>query len=779
MSTPAPPRPRNAPPRRAQNRRVREGSASVGRRRGDRRTTQPQRPQVARDRAQSRARRAPLARRVERPSTRKRKVAQRQERRLLVLILVVALAFAGIVVRLVQVQVMSPDRFVNFGADVRTRDNIIPAARGSIFDRDGERLVLPDEEVDVAVDPGLLVDTTDRRRMAEDLARVLDGDVEEIFGQLNSDGRYAVLAERVPQDVLFKAGELNEDNTPVLADALTGPHMIIESRPSRLRPSGDLAARVLGSTNKDNRGITGVESHWNHRLTGTDGRVVRERDREDRTIESGVFERIDPVDGEDIFLTLDFDLQLRAEQIVGDHVARLGANWGVAVLTRPETGEVLAMASMDRNPLTGLAEVSPQNRAVTDSFEAGSVMKVVPYAAALHDGRLRIDETIDTPERLTVGGVTIHNSIPQQSGELTAADLVAYSSNTGANIVAMRLGDERYHEWLTKFGFGRRSSLRLPQESRGILKSPDRWVESSAPAHSIGHELTVTPAQLAAAYNVIWNDGNYMPLELLHATQGPDDDEPVSKEQPDAQRTVSVQVAAQMRELLTGVVDFGTASLASVDGYSVAGKTGTARKIITEGELAGTYGNDGYREYVSSFSGALPASDPELAIVVILDNPIAEFSGGKAAAPVFHDLAVMATTELGLTPDRPAGEDDKQRTFNEQAEDEPKVDYTGRSAEDIARQLEIDERRRNAAEQAQQDLRDQQGAGTEPVVDLEVGTGAGGNGGPANPGRQPIDRTVVPQPQATQEIQETQVPTPAPAVDQQPAEGADRTVTRR
>jgi len=701
-------------------------------------------------------------------------VARRQERRVLVLGVIVALAFLGIIGRLVQIQVVAPDRYVEFGADVRTRVDVLPAARGSIFDRFGEGLVLPGERFSVAVDPKLIAEQgIDAEALAADLEVILNGDAVaeadsiDVLGALSAPSEYELLSDDVPVEVI---DDLREN---VNIDGI-----IVDSEPTRFWPGGDLASTLLGTVDKDNRGLNGVERRWDHLLVGTDGQSTRERDGRDRTIESGVWERVDPIAGQDLFLTIDYDLQLRAEQIIGDGVARLGAESGVAIISRPQSGEILAMVNMDRNDDTGFAEVSPYNRAVVDTFEAGSVMKIIPYAAALHDGKLRMNEKIDAPEQLTTGGVTIHNSHDEQSGMKTPGELIAYSSNTGANLVAMRLGDDRYHDWIEKFGFGRRTALRLPGESRGVLRDTEDWTESSAPAHSIGHEMTVTASQLISAYNVIWNDGLSKPSRLLSATRASGESEAQTIEPADGQRVISPQVATQMRNMLTGVVDDGTASLAAIDDYSVAGKTGTARRILGEGNLLeGTYGEDGNREYTSSFSGALPAGDPELSIVVVLNNPLVEYSGGKAAAPLFRELAIAATTHLGISPDRPPADDRNRVTFAESAAEEPAIDYTGTPKSEIQRAaalLEQEKRTQNAAEAAAEAATETPGQGIEPAVSSgrQVADDIS-----AEPAITTPDSPVTAAPAATTSV--VAVPAASDPASSAAAPGVNRTASRR
>jgi cell division protein FtsI (penicillin-binding protein 3) len=571
----------------------------------------------------------------------------------MVLIVAFAMLFGAVGVRLFQLQLVEPDRYVAYGEDIRFRTNELPAARGAIYDRHGAELVLPVDRYAVVADPLVVLDA---ESAAQRLSPLLGSSVEELREQLSRDSRFVYLDRDVSVAVF---DELRRSPVP-------GVWVLEEA--ARYRPAGELAGPVLGSTNIDNEGTGGIELDQNHLLKGEAGSVSFERDGSGRTIAAGGVETVAAVPGTDLALTLDRDLQFAAERIVGDAVSRLGANWGVAVIVEVETGDILAMVSMDRDADTGLSAPSDINRVVSHTVEPGSVMKVVPIAAALHDGKVRADEVVDAPQSIERGGVTRSNEGYEQTGLLTPSEILETSSNTGTDAIASRLEAERFEEWLREFGFGSRTDLRLPGEERGLLRSADLWTEASPSGLAIGYEVAVTPLQLAEAYNIIANDGLAQPFRLVRETRADADSPMVPVELDEARRVLSEPVARQMREFLAGVVDDGTAGLASIEdkGWSAGGKTGTALKTADDG----TYEVSDKTKRTTSFTGMAPVADPEVTIVVMLDEPQTETTGGRAAAPVFRDLAVAALSRLGVPPDRPV-----DAALFEEADPDDVLDY--------------------------------------------------------------------------------------------------------
>lgn len=551
------------------------------------------------------------------------------------LLVVLVLGFTAVAVRLVQVQVLDDARYASFGASQRFQTVSLPADRGAIFDRNGADLAVSLPQRTVWADPRLVEDP---EATAAALASILGLDAEatdELADDLDRDGAFTYVQRRV------------EDEVADAVEAAALPGIFLVEEPRRFLPSGDLARSVLGQVGVDNDGLSGLELKYDDLLTGVPGELRVERDPEGRTIPAGEQHLTPAVRGDDLVLTIDRAMQYETERALAAQIAAKGAKGGTAIVSRPQTGEILALANLARDPETGEVRHIGNNAAVTNVFEPGSVNKVITVAAALEEGLVSPTTELVVPDRLQVGDHEFSDHDPHPTEAWSVTRILSESSNIGTIKLAAQLGKVRLDEYLRRFGFGSKTALDLPYEAAGILQPVDEYRATSMGSIPIGQGIAVTAVQMLAAYNVLANDGVYVPPKLVLETVDADG---VRHPGPrgEERRVVSERTAQQLREMLVSVVSEGTGTRGGVRGYTVAGKTGTARKPdpVRGGyeDAAGNY------HYVATFAGFVPAERPELSIIVVIDEPTGDIYGGSVAAPVFADLAQYGLRLFHIPP---------------------------------------------------------------------------------------------------------------------------------
>jgi cell division protein FtsI (penicillin-binding protein 3) len=562
-------------------------------------------------------------------------LAPPSRRRLVALLVALAMAFGAIVVRLVFVQGVDSAHYKAYGVSQRVRTVALPASRGSISDRNGFDLAISVPRPTVWANPQLV---TDPRAEAMALAPLLGQPAADLQDKLSRDGSFVYLTRKAPEDIGKQIEALKLDGVFLLEE------------PTRVLPAGGLAAPLIGQVGLDNDGQSGLERQFETALAGRPGKLIVERDATGSDIPGGVRQFDPSLRGDDIELTIDRSLQYAAERSLADEVVKAHAHGGMAIVMQAETGEVLAMANLTRevNKNGDLGDVQPSKRAMalTDVFEPGSVNKMITVAGALDSGAIKPTDHFTIGSQIKLGNhvFTEHDPHPVQSWSVT--DIVANSSNVGAITIAGKLGKQRLNSYLRAFGVGGRTGLAFPGESAGILADPSKWYSTDMATIPIGQGgVSVTAVQMLAAYNSVANGGLYVAPKLVRATldgQGRRKLTPPST----TRRVVTATAARQMTAMLDEVVRVGTGQLAAVNGYTVAGKTGTARKPLE--------GGTGYKAgaYMSSFAGFVPAEKPAFSIMVILDEPTPIF-GGLVAAPVFADLAGYALREFRVPPPPP------------------------------------------------------------------------------------------------------------------------------
>ena len=550
--------------------------------------------------------------------------------RTLILAAILALAFAGLTSRLGWLMIVKRSELAGLAERQYSRTIALYGARGPIVDRHGAPLATSTPAESLFAQPRSVGDPV---RVAAALAPILEVPERELHAQLTSGKGFVWLRRKLAPDATARVRALAE------------PGLGFVDEPLRLYPNRELAAHVLGFEGVEG-GLEGVERAWNDALAGTPGRAIVGRDALGREV---VTQRIltPPAPGRGVMLTLDRTIQYLAEREIDAAYRRTQAKGAMAVAMDPRTGDILALALRPTfNPNAFLNVASRElwrNRAITDPFEPGSTFKVILAAAALEEGVVHPEDRIWAENgQLTIAKTTIHDW--KKFGWLSFSEVLQNSSNVGSMKVGLALGRDRYHRYMTAFGFGAPTGVGLAGESRGVLRDPQRWSPLSLPTMSIGQEVSVTALQMLAAFGAVANGGILMQPRLVKAEFDADGHE-VSRVEPRAVRQViSGETARTLSRLLVQVVEHGTGHFAAVPGYDVGGKTGTAQKLDpTTRRYSRAPG-------VLSFIGFVPADAPRLVLLVLLDEPKNEKWGSEAAAPIFSAIAGPVLRYLDVPP---------------------------------------------------------------------------------------------------------------------------------
>ncbi|HEY8216241.1 MAG TPA: penicillin-binding protein 2 [Acidimicrobiia bacterium] len=540
--------------------------------------------------------------------------------RLMSVLVVMAVVYAGLGARLVELQAGEGRRYQRLGLDQRVQRVALPAERGGIFDRNGNDLAVSVGRSSIWADPRQ-IEAPDAA--AARLAPIVGADPVVLAAQLGQKQRsFVYVARQVEDDVAARVR------------ALHLPWLGFVPETKRYYPSGGLAAPLLGFVGIDSNGLGGLEVGEDRTLAGTPGAMTVERDPQGHDIPDGVRRERVPVRGTDLVLTIDQSLQYEVERVLADEVTNTRATGGMAILSDVKTGDVLAMASVDGATADVPAHPAPAialNRPLTDVFEPGSTNKVVTISAALEAGLVNPSTVLSVPGALVVDGQK-YEDVHTHPSEMSVADIVRLSSNVGTILIGRMLGKDRFDAALRSFGFGSATGLDFPGEAPGLLLPLAQYNATSMASMPIGSGIAVTAMQMLDVYVTLANGGVSRPPRLVRATidaDGHRHERPLAP----GRRVVSSETAALMRTMLEAVVADGTGTKAQVAGYAVAGKTGTARKP--------PYDHPPYR-YVTSFAGFAPAGSPRLAAIVVLDEPQVNATGGQAAAPTFARILQYA-----------------------------------------------------------------------------------------------------------------------------------------
>jgi cell division protein FtsI (penicillin-binding protein 3) len=551
--------------------------------------------------------------------------------RTLVLTGVLVAVHVAVVVRLGYLQLVRGDELGRAAERQYSKSIPLKPKRGPIVDRHGLVLAVSSGVESVFADPRRIAD---RAGVAARLAPWLGERAVDLEERLDSDRPFLWLKRKLPPAAV----------QPIRALHLPGIGILPESL--RFYPNRELAAHVLGFEGVDDRGLEGVELAHDRLLAGDAGLALVERDALGRDVSAQSRILKAPTPGQGLALTLDARIQYVAERELDAVWRQTGARSGMVLAMEPQTGDILAMAIRPTfNPNAYQLATSEQwrNRGVTDPFEPGSTFKAILAAAALEEGVASPEDRFYGEQGvITVANRTIHDW--KRYGWLSFREVLKFSSNVGSIKIGLALGRERYYKHVTGFGFGALTGSGLPGESRGQLRPPQRWSGLSLASMSIGQEISVTGLQILSAFAAIANDGVLMQPRMVRAVLDAEGRE-VRRLPPHAVRQViSAATAARLREILASVVAEGTGQRASVPGYSVGGKTGTAQKLDP---VARVYSR---KPGVLSFVGLVPADEPRLVMLTLLDEPKTVAWGSEVAAPLFAAVAAPALRYLGVPP---------------------------------------------------------------------------------------------------------------------------------
>jgi cell division protein FtsI (penicillin-binding protein 3) len=545
-------------------------------------------------------------------------------RRIRLLLVVLCLLFAVLLGRAAWLQGVRAESLSQLAAKQHGETVVLPASRGTIFDRTGFPLAIGEQATTVYADPRQVAQP---RVVATAAGQALGIDSTALYNQLLDKKRHFVYVARQADP---RAAALLEKRH------LKGLGFYGEER--RTYPQGSVAAHVLGYAGVDNKGLAGLELQLDKTLAGVPGSEARIRDPFGRVID--VVSATPAKPGRDVFLTIDHTIQANAEAILQQTVDKYHAKGATAVVLDPRTGDVLAMAvapGFDANRFGSTSPDVARNRAVTDVYEPGSTFKLVTVAGALSDNLVSPQTSFVLPYSINVADRTISDAETRGTETMSVARILAQSSNVGAITLAEKLGKDRLYSWVRRFGFGDATGVGFPGESAGSVLAPKDWSGSTIGNVPIGQGVAVTAVQMAAAYGAVANRGVWVQPHLVDHLQG----QPSRRGK--SHRMLSRAVAAELNAMLQNVVLEGTGTLAAVPGYKVAGKTGTAQKPDSQGGYASG-------RYVASFIGMVPASSPRLVILVSVDEP-STIWGGSVAAPAFAQIAAYDLQYLEVPPD--------------------------------------------------------------------------------------------------------------------------------
>ena len=500
----------------------------------------------------------------------------------------------------------------------QVEDMVVPARRGSIVDRHDLELAVSEDAVTVFAYPYLIDNPA---RVSARLAPLLGVSEDDVLKKLsNRDSTFIYLRHKIDASVGHRIEQLR----------IEGIDTVVE--PKRTYPQGYLASQVLGSVGSENTGLAGLEYSQEETLGGHDGHRRVVKDALGQPVSLIETERAE--EGEDIKLTLDAAIQERVEAVLGEVGMTYQPAGATAVVMDPRTGAILALANwprVDANEPDGAPDYARQDRAIQFNYEPGSTFKAFTVAGALEEGLIRPETMLHVPFELHVADRTIGEAHEDGNGDLTVEQILARSSNVGSAMIGLKLGATRFDRWVRRFGFSKPTGVDLPGEQRGIVLDVNHYSGSSLGNMSIGQGLSVTPIQMAAGFTAIANGGVRRQPYIVAGDRKP------------GKRVLSRKTATEVSQMLEGVLAAGgTAQEASVAGYTLAGKTGTAEKPEN-----GTYSKT---DFVASFIGFAPARNPRLLVSVMVDEPRGDIYGGTVAAPAFERIMEFALPYLKIPP---------------------------------------------------------------------------------------------------------------------------------
>ncbi len=566
--------------------------------------------------------------------------------RLFLVFLVFIFALSFLIARLVYVQIFKSSQFKIIARDQHNIFTELRPQRGAIFDRNLKELAVniatyslySTNNVQLSAQAGATGtnaagegEFTDGKKITQ-LTRLLNLDEDTLKARLDLHKNFVWLKRKVTPDVSAEIKDLN----------IPGIGQVREFQ--RFYPNSNLASHIIGFTNIDNKGLEGVELYADRYLAGIKGWRLAQQDAKRREVVCWSYKSILPSDGYNLVLTIDNVVQNIVERHLRQAARKYKATSATAIVMEPESGEILALYNYPDYDLNKFQDYPPdvrRNLAITDIFEPGSSFKFVTAAAALEENQVKIDDLFYCEKgSYRIGGRILHDYRPY--GELSLQEVMEHSSNIGIVKIAQNLGEKALYNYIRKFGFGSSTGIDLPGEVAGIVRPPRQWSRVSMSSIPMGQEIAVTPIQMICAISCVANDGVLVKPKLLKYIQRQDGQIIKSFPTQEVRRVISVETAHTLKGILTACVENGTGKRAEVPRYKTAGKTGTAQKA----KPGGGY----YRHrYFASFVGFVPAEQPLIAILVVLNEPTPVYFGGTVAAPVFRKIATETLRYLEMS----------------------------------------------------------------------------------------------------------------------------------
>ena len=576
--------------------------------------------------------------------TKKKNLRQVAFTRFMLVVAVFVLWIGGISVRLVNLQITQHAWLKEKALDIRQEVKQTRTLRGTIFDRNERTLAMSLPVKTLYADPSELADTD---AAAKIIAKTLKLDANQLGKQLRQgkqgNKRFVPIAKKLDEEIVQKINRALDSPDVKKTDLPNFAGLHWRDDQKRSYPYQSMAAQVIGFSNADDDGRAGIEQSQDEVLHGAIIKKLQERDRLGRVYDETTFEREKP---SDVVLTIDTAVQYITEQALENGVHAAQAKSGMAIVMNPKNGEILALANyptFDPNTINEAAAENIGNKALQLVYSPGSVFKIVTYGSALERHLFSPEDKIDAGNgSITVAG---HEFSDHHTGVMSYAEALAHSSNICAIKTGMRVGKDDFFSMVQKMGFGSRTGIELPAETQGIVRSPEKWNGDSLASMSIGYEISVTALQMVNAFATIANNGVRNQPHIIKEIRR-SDEQPKIVTQPQQTQVITAETAQNLRTMLRQVVIDGTGRRAQLNGYTVAGKTGTAWKFNAKSKSIDS------SKYVSSFIGMAPADNSEIVVGVVMDEPrVGARDGGMVSAPVFHDIAQQILGEMNVAPD--------------------------------------------------------------------------------------------------------------------------------
>ncbi len=555
-------------------------------------------------------------------------------RRIYFLFILFLITFLLIISRLIYVQYLNASEFKSYAEFQQTGEFILNSKRGKILDRNGVELAISLNEKTVYANPKLVVDSEYESKI---LAEILELDAEGIKEKLESkDLGFVYIQRKISTE---KAEEITEHNLP---------GVYIQNEARRYYPLNDIAASVIGFTGMDNNGLSGIELQYEKVLRGIDVKVIAEKDVFGNIIpeESNTFK--EPIDGKDIVLTIDSQIQYIVQEKLKELVSEYNALRAISVVMNPKNGEIYSMASYPGFDLNNYEEADPEVfkiLGISFTYEPGSTFKIINVASAIENNSVGRYQLFNLPPSIKVSDRIIKEIFRTYNISYTTEEIIKYSSNVGAVTIALSMGEKVFWEGIKKFGFGELTGIELPGEEKGLFYDYKTWPASTIGALAIGQSISVTPLQLLRAICAVANGGYLVTPSIVKEVKLLENEKDSDMQIEEGNRIISLETANSLKDMMLAVVEGGTGTKAQIEGVKVCGKTGTAEKANKSGV--------GYSEgrQITSFIGFAPYEDPEVAIIVVVDEPQGKEDtvwGGTVAAPAFRDIMEFSLKRLKI-----------------------------------------------------------------------------------------------------------------------------------